>query len=113
MRAGQLRERIVFSKRADTGDAYGNPTAGEFVDQFTVDARVQYLRGTEVVMASRLQSVQPVVITVRRSPTTEQIKGDWRAVDLNNSSRIFNVRSITPSERKEMIDLLCDTGVAV
>lgn len=113
MQAGQLKDRVTFSVRASTGDEYGNPTTGGFVDQFTVYARVQYLRGSEPVVAARLQGVQPVVVTVRRTPETDQIKADWRIVDVNDASRVFNIRSVTPGDDRDLIDLLCEAGVAV
>jgi len=112
MQAGTLRDRVTFAQRSTVGDEYGN-NEGDFVDQFTVAARVQYLRGGESVMADRLEGKQPVVLTIRMSAQAKRIETDWRATDARNEDRVFNVRSISPSERNDQLDILCETGVAV
>lgn len=108
--AGQLRERVTFAKRTIVDDGYGN-TAGPFADQFTVWARMQFLRGGEEIMASRLGGKQPVVITVRHSPDAEQIATDWHVRNAA-TGEVYNVRSVTPDERRAFIDILCERGVA-
>lgn len=110
MQAGQLRGRITFAVRSTGVDEYGNGESA-FVDQFTVAARVQFLRGGENVMAERLQGNQPVVITVRASSDTRQITTDWRATDAHDPELVYNVRSASPGERRDYIDLLCQVGV--
>lgn len=112
MQAGQLRDRVTFALRSSGTDEFGNGE-GDFADQFTVWARVQYLRGGEDVMAARLQGNQPVVITVRASTDTRRITTDWRATDERDATRVFNVRSASPGERRDSIDLLCQSGVPV
>lgn len=111
MRPGSLRERVTFSQRSSSSDDYGN-VEDSYVDQFSVAARIQYLRGGEGVMAARLDGHQPVLVTVRRSTDTEKIKPDWRVTDARDPARIFNIRSIVPDERRELFDLLCEIGVA-
>jgi head-tail adaptor len=64
-------------------------------------------------MAARLEGNQPVVITVRASSDTRRITTDWRAVDARDASHVFNVRSTSPGERRDYIDILCQLGVAV
>lgn len=113
MEAGKLRESITFSSRTSTPDEYGNPETGGFTDEFTVSARVRVLKGGEGVLAVRLQGTQPVLITVRSSPDTKQITTEWRAVDANDASKIYNIRAVTPDEVGDAIDLLCEQGVAV
>jgi SPP1 family predicted phage head-tail adaptor len=108
-----MRERLTFSKRAVANDGYGNPVSGEFEDQFTVAARINFARGGEDVLAERLGGRQPIIVTIRLSENARLIGTDWRAVDANNGARIFNIRSVTPDEHKRQIDLLCELGVAV
>lgn len=112
MQAGKLRDRVTFAKRQASSDEYGNDES-TFVDQFTVAAEVIYLQGGEQVMAARLDGRQPVVLTVRASTQTRLIETDWRATDARDAERVFNVRSIKPSERRDHIDVLCEAGVAV
>jgi head-tail adaptor len=83
MHCGDLRERIVFEARVAVDDAAG-AREGEFIDQFTLAARIQPLRGGEEVMAQRLEGVQPVIILVRASTISRRIAADWRARDDRN-----------------------------
>ncbi len=113
MRAGLLRERVLLQiQLPDEDDGYGNIIEGGWTNQFTVAARIQYLRGSEAVMADRLAGRQPVLITVRRSRQTEQITTDWRAVDARDPDRIFNIRAIAQDEKRSLFDLLAESGVA-
>lgn len=110
MPAGELRERVTFEKRASADDGYGN-TQGAWAAQFSVSARIRMLRGTETVMAQRLSGVQPVVVTVYSETRTRALTPDWRLVDARVGT-VYNIRTVTPDERKVFIDLLCDSGVA-
>lgn len=113
LQPGEYNNRVTFGARAlGSGDDYGNPETG-FVDAFTVWAKLLPLRGGEQVMAARLEGRQPWIITVRRTPETEQITTDWRAVNADNAAQTFNVRSVTPSPARDIIDLLVEEGVAV
>jgi SPP1 family predicted phage head-tail adaptor len=110
--APNLRDRVAFGSETTGSDGYGNEVTG-YTDQFTVAAQIRYLRGTEPVLAERLQGVQPVVLTVRRSSQTEQITAAWRARDARDASKVFNIRSVTPSDDRAWIDLLAEVGRAV
>lgn len=111
MSAGELRERIAFAIVAEADSAYGT-IAGEWADQFTVAARIQPLRGSEPVIAQRLQGVQPVVIKVRSSSDTRRITTAWRARD-DRKGTLFNIRSVTPDERRVYIEMIAEAGVAI
>lgn len=109
--AGQLTERIAFESRGpSTGVDYGN-TEGDFVERFTLFARRQNLRGTESVMASRLQGRQPVIFTVRASSLSKQITTDWQARDAR-TGEVFAIRSVTRTEDRAWCDVLAESGVA-
>jgi SPP1 family predicted phage head-tail adaptor len=110
--ASELRERITFSQRGASDDGYGGQT-GEFADQFTVAARVRPLKGGEQVMASRLQGLQPVVITVRYSSQTVLIEADWQARDAR-TGKVYAVTAppANTDERRKFLDILATEGAA-
>ena len=108
--AADLYYRIHCQKRIEQDDGYGN-TVGEFQTQFTVRAAYRHLRGGETVIASRLESKHPVVITVRASSQTRQINSDWRLVDARDGTE-WAVRDVTPETDRQFITFLCESGVA-
>jgi SPP1 family predicted phage head-tail adaptor len=111
MSAGELRERVTFQQRSYQSDGYGN-SEGDFGDAFTVAARIKPARGAESIQAARLAGREPVVITVRYSSDTAEIRTEWRAYDAR-SQKYYNIRSIVnPDEHKAYLDLECDGGVA-
>lgn len=114
LQPGDWDYRVTFSQRGTMPpDDYGNVEEG-FVDQFTVWAKLLPLRGGEQVMAARLEGRQPWIITVRRTPETRQITTDWRVVNVDDATQVFNVRSVTPNMTdRDIIDLLVEEGVAV
>jgi SPP1 family predicted phage head-tail adaptor len=110
MTAGELRDRVRFERRQTSDDGYGN-TVAEWIPELSVSARVQPLRGTEAVMASRLQGVQPVLIVVRASAASRAITPEWRAVDAR-SGTVYAIRTATLRETRDYVDLLCEAGAA-
>ena len=108
---GQLDQRIAFQSRGPaTGPDDGN-TEGPFVDRFTLNARRQFLRGSETVMASRLEGRQPVLFTVHASSLSRQITTDWQARD-TRSGELYAVKAVNPTEDRAWIDVLAESGVA-
>lgn len=98
--AQQLRERVTFQRRDDSG----RPGAsGAWTDQFTVAARLRpRLTGNEDVMAGRMTRQQPYVMTVRLDSKTRMVGGGWRAYDArkgmgenNQPVRMFEILSWT------------------
>jgi SPP1 family predicted phage head-tail adaptor len=113
---GDLRHTMSFSMPDEISDEYGNVSTG-WQDMFTVHAQITPRLGGETVEAARLQGRQPVVMRVRYSPDTKQIRTDWRATDAQ-SGIVYNVRSVTDasmgnSRHGQWIDLLAEAGVAV
>lgn len=108
--AGDLYYRFVAQKRQQVEDGFGN-TVGDFVEQFTVHGAIKHLRGGEDVLASRLEGVHPVLITVRNSWLTRKITTDWRMIDTRNSTE-YAVRDVTHETDRAFISLLCASGVA-
>ena len=110
MKAGTLRERVTFEKRNEpVDDGYGNVLEA-WGDSFTVAARIMPLKSGEEVIASRLAGRQPVLITVRRSIATLGLTTECRATDARTGT-VYNIRTVTPTEDKVAIDLLCEAGV--
>jgi SPP1 family predicted phage head-tail adaptor len=107
--ARKLQHRVTFATRAIGDDGYGNERDG-FEDQFTVWAGLTYLRGSEAVIASRLEGRQPVVIRVRKSPDTKGITTDWRAQVA--SGETFNIRTIVPTDDRRFFDITAESGGA-
>lgn len=109
--AGPLIELVAFDKRDAVDDGYGNTVAGPFVEQFRLHAAFIDLRGSETVMAARLQSRATKVVRVRASDQARQIGEDWQARDVRRGTE-FNIRTITNDVSRAYIDLLVEYGVA-
>lgn len=109
--AAELRERVAFQRRTLADDGYGNEV-GEWSEVFRTAARIKPARGAESIQASRLSGRQPVVITVRSSSNTRQVRTEWRVIDIRQET-IYNIRSIVnPDERNAFLEMECDSGVA-
>lgn len=97
--AQQLRERVTFQWRDDSG---APDAAGEWTDQFTLAARLKpRLTGSEDVIAGRMTNQQPYVMTVRTDARSRRINGSWRAFDArkgmgpnNRPVRLFEILSV-------------------
>ena len=108
--AGKRDNLIAFEKRTEVDDGYGNTVAGDFEFQFEQYAEVIFLKGGESVIAARLESRQPAVISVLASVQMQAVTNDWRARD-TRSETLFNIRSITQTPNRAYFELLCETGV--
>ncbi|TJV20609.1 MAG: head-tail adaptor protein [Mesorhizobium sp.] len=112
--AGTLLHRVAFDKREtanpDAPADYGN-TVSDWVEQFACRAAFIHLRGGETVMASRLQGKHTQVIRVRSSSLTRSVSTDWRVRD-TRTAITYNVRDITPSDDRQFIDILCESGTS-
>lgn len=109
--AGLLEQSVAFDKRVDSEDEYGNMVAG-FVEQFQDYAAFVYLRGSESVMAARLESREPVLVRIRMSDNARQIDTDWQMRDLRDDNKPYNIRDVTWDNNRAMVDLLVEGGVA-
>lgn len=108
--AGQLFEKVAWDVRSLQSDGYGNEQ-GNFAEVFQCRAGFTYLRGSEAVIASRLEGRQPIVARVRANSETRQIDHDWRMRDLR-TGETYAVQSVAPSEDRMFIDVLVTSGVA-
>lgn len=100
----------VFEERVEREDGYGNSVA-EWVERFQDRVSVRYLRGSEAVMAARLEGRQPIVVTVRSHERTRSVTPGWR-VSINGIW--YNIREpLRPTdERKRELEFLAESGVA-
>lgn len=117
--AGELREQFSFwADGPETQGPLGNKR-GAPAKQFTVRGNLSPLTGGETVMAARLTSRQPYILTVRQSNLTRQITTDWYVTkgDANATPSTevrFNIRTVTdPDQKRAWLDLLVESGVAI
>lgn len=109
--AGQLIELVAFEARAMVDDGYGNEVAGDWAEQFRKRAKFIFLRGSESVMAGRLQGQEAIIVQVWASDQTRQISTDWQMRDVRRGDA-FNIRSVEEDKSRAVIDLLCESNVA-
>ena len=112
--AGEMTARVRFDARAT--DANGDPT-GAWQDGITVWARVEYLRGSEVAVSSRLEKRQPVRIDVRDSAQARTITNAMRAVIVSGRGvqvgAELNITAVAPGQDPGFINILAVAGGAV
>ena len=109
--AGQLIERVAFDQRAAVDDGYGNIVAGDWQQQFEIRAKFIYLRGSETVMAGRLESRESIIMQVRVCADTKRIDTDWQARDVRRGTA-YNIRTVEEDKSRQIIDLLAEMNVA-
>lgn len=112
MPAGKFRSRLRFQQRAIGDDGFGAPTVGDFATVFEDAAEIIPRMGSEAVMASRLQGLQPVTIRVRSSTQTRGLDATWRAVDAR-SGAVYSITSppVNVDQGNRNIDMLATIGV--
>lgn len=109
--SGQLHYQVALLKREQVDDGQGN-TEGKFVEQFQTRGEYIHLRGSEAVMAGRLQGKHTQVIRVRNSSNTRLISTDWMLRDVR-TGKSFNIRDIEHEVNRQFIALTCESGVAI
>lgn len=111
MQAGKLRDRVTFQRQASETDDYGNVRgAFENLPNGTVWADVRETPGKERVEAGAVEAMRTATIRVRHSSFTAGITPADRVVA---RGEIWNIRSATLiGRRPEIVEFLCETGVA-
>lgn len=109
-RAGELHDLVAFEKRGTTSDGHGGTISG-FTEQFRCRARIQHLRGSEVIQAARLEGRHPQIVTVRSATQTQQVTADWRIRNVRTGA-LMNIRSVEPDENRALIAFMAESGVA-
>ncbi len=116
--AGSLNCMVTFQRR-EVIDTPDGGTRGQWVDQFTVPARLAPKFGSNVesVTAARMQAQQPYNLTVRVCIATRQITASWRAYDARagltgtEPNRTFGIKTVVnPDERGAYLEMLVIEG---
>lgn len=109
--AGSLNQRVVFLEPNDSSDGHGGETDG-YVERFCVSARLRPRMGSETVIASRLQGIQPYTLTVRSSSDTRQVTPAWRARN-TRTGQTYNITTVVNiDERNAFLEMLVVEGEA-
>ncbi|WP_367354192.1 head-tail adaptor protein [Agrobacterium pusense] len=109
--AGSLSERIGFEAEVEGDDGYGGVVVG-FQEQFIEPARLEPRVGSETVIASRLQGVQPFTMTVRSNERTRTITPAWQARNKRTGVVYAIKAAVNIDERNQWIELLVVQGEA-
>jgi head-tail adaptor len=111
--AGKLQHRLQFSARtAPVDDGYGNVVSGEFTPQFEARCALTFLKGSETVLASRLEARSPVIIAMRNSTNARRITHEWRATDLRTGVIYHIKENPRPTDDRASLEMLAESGVA-
>lgn len=111
--SGSLRGRIHLQKRTLEPDPWGGPDReGDWATQATVACEFVALKGSETVIASRLQGIQPYIVKVRNSTATRQVDETWRLVDARDGSRVFAIKAppTDPDQKRTWLEILVEQG---
>lgn len=110
--AGKRRQLLLFQQRADADDGYGNVKAG-WQDVFETSAELIPQKGGEPVIAARLAGIQPYIIRIPSCDAARQVTTAWRAIDKRDTSRVFNITTVSNNDQKNrMIDIMATQGEA-
>ncbi|RWP19258.1 MAG: head-tail adaptor protein [Mesorhizobium sp.] len=112
MAAGRLDQRLQFLVRVEQEDGSGN-FEGAFVPQFEMAANRKILRGSETIMAGRLQNVQNVILTVRNCENARRITAGWKAQDIRSGAEYAIHEDPQLSDDRLWLEFLAQSGVAV
>lgn len=111
LQAGRLDRRLRFDSPKQVSDGAGNYTDG-WEEQFSVAANRKWLRGGESVLAARLESRQPAIITIRNSTDARRITADWRCVDVRDGRQYAIRENPKESDNGGYLEFLVEAGVA-
>ncbi len=111
MTAGKMRSKLNFQQRSISDDGYGNPVTGDFATVFSDFAELIPRMGSEAVMASRLQGVQPYTIRIRSHTVARTVDATWRAVDARTGAIYALVSPAANVDQKNAyLDILATVG---
>lgn len=111
--SGDLDARVRFDQRGL--DTNGDPM-GDFEEGFTVCTKVEYLRGSESAVSSRLAKVQPAILVVRDSSQSRAITNAFRAVVISGRGvrvgEVFNITAVAPDRTPGFLNIMATSGGA-
>lgn len=108
--AGRMREVLIAQARTAVDDGMGNEVSGPWTEQARFNASVEARRGTEAVIADRLQGVVNYVVSTRYSIAAAAVNTDYRLVDAR-SGAIYAIRTAIPRPKRDYIDFDVVAGV--
>lgn len=108
--ANALRDRVAFDKHEAIDDGYGN-YEGSFVEQFSVRAELRAMRGSEAVIAGRLEGKNTFGVYVRSTVNTRKITADWRMRDKRRGAA-YAIRTVDAVTDLAWVYLTVESGVA-
>lgn len=102
-----LTKRAAFQRPMKSRDADGNPITS-YPTVFEAWVNLKPLRGGESVMAARMQSRAPAIVTFRSSSQTREVTSEWRVVI---SGRIYAAKE-DPRETQDRayLEMLIEGG---
>lgn len=109
--ASSLFEHVAFESPVPVSGDGGGGVLNGFTRQFYERAEFIHIRGSESVLANRLEGRHVQVIRVRSSQASRAATTDWRIVN-TRTSEVFNIRDITPTVDRGFLDCLAERGVA-
>lgn len=106
--AGAMRGLVNVLGYISVPDGYGGEKL-EWATVATVAANFRPLVGSEAVMASRLASKQPFVVTIRSSIATRVITAAYKLQDARNPARTFDIKAVSdPDGKGAWIEILAE-----
>lgn len=111
--AGALRERFIFQRNMAEPNWSGHTTEPDWQDLFTAHGHIQFMRGSEAVIAARLTARQPAILTVRLSANAKSILPSDRVKDAR-TGEVFNIREKPRISRdsRGYLEMLIEAGVS-
>lgn len=103
--AQHLTQRAAFYEPVEERDADGM-LVQSWLLRITCAAHVTWLRGGETVMAARMQSKNPAIITVRDFTESRAITSEWRA---EIAGKTYEIREDPrPSQDRRLLEMLAE-----
>lgn len=115
MRAGALRERVTFQRRADGADGFANATTGPWTDVpdcVSVAAEVKPMKQAEVVLSEGVQGRVLYQVSMRQTAALAGIRVGDRMIDARDVTRTFNVKAppMNPDMHARGLQILVEAG---
>ena len=103
----ELTKRATFQRPTESRDGDGNLIQA-YPDAFTAWANLRPLRGGESILASRMQSRAPAIVTFRTSTQAREVTSEWRVVI---DGRIYEAKE-DPRETQDraFLEMLIEGG---
>jgi hypothetical protein len=101
--------KLDFQKRTTGDDGFGGTVVGDYATVFSEYGELIMRMGSEPVLSSRLQGVQPLTIRVRSNANTRTLDATWRAVA---GDVVYAIVSppVNVSQKNDFIDMMATIG---